>query len=600
MGSMTAMKYTSWTRTFVFAALPMALVLAAGLAYGEGEGQLEGIPEGQGTVEGFPEGSLEGEGVLEGEGAVEGQAEGAPEGEPEGLLEGELEGAPEGEGAVEGEVEGETEGQAEGLPEGEFEGTAEGEGVVEGQVEGEAEGQAEGLLEGEAEGTAEGEGSLEGEEPLPSVVVYVRRDALGQNLNGMTWATAFRTLQQGIDAADERGGGEVWVARGVYNESRGFNGTLLMRGGIRLYGGFLGDESLRSERDWVKNLTIVDGFSANNGLPASPVIFGADDAVLDGFRIQGGRGTSAGGMLNNGVSPRIEHCVFFNNRVTEFGGGMRNINGASPLIINSIFYNNRAEIHGGAISNDSSSPVIIACTISENFATFRGGGIYNNVASFPQIVNTIVYNNSNENIGSTGTSNPSITYSCLSSSTPGVGNVVGNPLFRNASVGNFRLRPGSPCIDRGRDTASSQFFSVVRDFEGALRGFDGDGLGLSTADGSDFDIGAFEYQGEGDLVFHSADTNRDGAINLSELLRVIQFFNVGGYQCAFGTEDGYAPGLGTCEGGEPHNSDYNPQDFRINLSELLRLIQLYNAPGGYIADPSEEDGFRPLIFPAGG
>ena len=95
-------------------------------------------------------------------------------------------------------------------------------------------------------------------------------------------------------------------------------------------------------------------------------------------------------------------------------------------------------------------------------------------------------------------------------------------------------------------------------------------------------------------LYHSADSNADGVVNLSEVLRVVQFLNSDGYHCAEeGIEDGYAPG----EGGRsctPHSSDYNPKDWRINLSELLRLIQLFNV-GGYYAcpdeDPPAEDGF---------
>ena len=66
---------------------------------------------------------------------------------------------------------------------------------------------------------------------------------------------------------------------------------------------------------------------------------------------------------------------------------------------------------------------------------------------------------------------------------------------------------------------------------------------------------------------------------------------MGEYSCGEGTEDGYAPGIGdrTCA---PHASDYNPQDWKINLSELLRAIQFYNS-GGYNPDPTTEDGFAP-------
>ena len=95
---------------------------------------------------------------------------------------------------------------------------------------------------------------------------------------------------------------------------------------------------------------------------------------------------------------------------------------------------------------------------------------------------------------------------------------------------------------------------------------------------------------------HSADQNGDHEIGLSELLRVIQFFNTHSYHCEAGTEDGYAPGPGDTSTCPVHDSDYNPQDWGINLSELLRLIQFFNSDGYHAcpdADPPTEDGYCP-------
>ncbi|OQX27880.1 MAG: hypothetical protein BWK80_03145 [Desulfobacteraceae bacterium IS3] len=96
--------------------------------------------------------------------------------------------------------------------------------------------------------------------------------------------------------------------------------------------------------------------------------------------------------------------------------------------------------------------------------------------------------------------------------------------------------------------------------------------------------------------FHSADYDGDFHIGLRELIRVLQFYEFGGYHCAPDTEDGYAP-LGDGRNCQPHDSDYeNPavqslQDWKIELGELLRLVQFYNSDGGYRPDPSGEDGF---------
>ena len=103
--------------------------------------------------------------------------------------------------------------------------------------------------------------------------------------------------------------------------------------------------------------------------------------------------------------------------------------------------------------------------------------------------------------------------------------------------------------------------------------------------------GTTEGEGE-ELPPHSADQDGNGQISLPELLRVIQFFNIGEYHCDVAGEDGYNPGPGdrSCQ---PHASDYSPQDWVINLSELLRLIQFFNM-GGYHPcpdDPESEDGY---------
>ncbi len=90
---------------------------------------------------------------------------------------------------------------------------------------------------------------------------------------------------------------------------------------------------------------------------------------------------------------------------------------------------------------------------------------------------------------------------------------------------------------------------------------------------------------------YSADTNGDLVISMSELLRVVQLFNSDGYSCDSTGEDGYRPGPGT-QTCKPHDTDYNPQDWRIELSELLRVVQMFNS-GGYVFDPHSEDGFRP-------
>ncbi len=91
---------------------------------------------------------------------------------------------------------------------------------------------------------------------------------------------------------------------------------------------------------------------------------------------------------------------------------------------------------------------------------------------------------------------------------------------------------------------------------------------------------------------HSADVNTDWRISISELLRVIQLYNSREYHCDGDSEDGFAGGPGQREC-SPHDSDYGvSQNWKVGISELLRLIQLYNL-GGYHVDTGAEDGFAP-------
>jgi hypothetical protein len=97
-------------------------------------------------------------------------------------------------------------------------------------------------------------------------------------------------------------------------------------------------------------------------------------------------------------------------------------------------------------------------------------------------------------------------------------------------------------------------------------------------------------------ILMSADRDGDFAIDLSEVIRVIQLYNAGQYACAANagaSEDGYLPRART--GSDPqcllHSIDQN-DDQIITLSELLRAIQFYSL-GGYNWCPGQnlEDGF---------
>jgi hypothetical protein len=261
------------------------------------------------------------------------------------------------------------------------------------------------------------------------IVRYV--DPTSVSEDGLTWATAYRTLQAGINAVNALGGGEVWVAGATYGENRtenwgGVTGSLVMKNNVSLYGGFEGyrggtgmQETLRYQRRVTTNNTIIEGATARGGAAAyHTVVFGRSaastlNALIDGFVIQGGNaaGTSGvyhtwrgGGIYVYQSSPTISNCRILNNTAAVSGGGMANepgtVSGSNPRIVNSIFRGNTAS----RAADDFSGPVNPPWSGAAP-SPVRGGGA--------------VFNNAN----GTFTANPTLNFVTMHS------NVVGNPTY---------------------------------------------------------------------------------------------------------------------------------------------------------------------------
>lgn len=199
-----------------------------------------------------------------------------------------------------------------------------------------------------------------------SDVWYVDIDtpAIGHGQDGRSWATAYATLQDGLDAAHFDGGGDVWVAEGVYTGTTTY--VLTLWENVHVWGGFLGNapegyETVQGQRDWRAHRTVIDGQGAR------ACVQGAPNATLDGFTLRNGRGVqvpmgpppSGGGMRNEGVSPTIAHCLFVNNSA-DSGGAMVNAD-ASPLVKDCVFLANSVDYNGAAMQNTGdASPRVIS------------------------------------------------------------------------------------------------------------------------------------------------------------------------------------------------------------------------------------------------
>ena len=64
--------------------------------------------------------------------------------------------------------------------------------------------------------------------------------------------------------------------QGEYREARVHSGSLYLHENLRIYGGFLGNETLINQRDWTNNPTVIDGSQSDNGNPAAKVVMAAE------------------------------------------------------------------------------------------------------------------------------------------------------------------------------------------------------------------------------------------------------------------------------------------------------------------------------------
>ncbi|KPK77651.1 MAG: hypothetical protein AMJ79_02605, partial [Phycisphaerae bacterium SM23_30] len=249
-------------------------------------------------------------------------------------------------------------------------------------------------------------------------IIYVDDDAAPGG-NGQSWATAFKYLQDALDAATS---GEIWVAEGIYKPDQGGGqtsgdrfATFQLINGVGLYGGYAGYGTPNPyDYDPSAYETILSGDLNGNDIVvlntkdlyyeetrydnSYTVVTGTgtdETSILDGFTITGGhanRESGVGGERRGGGvfndwnefevpgNPTINNCVLTGN-AAWLGGGMYNYNGSSPTITNCTFIENAAIENGGAVQNAYSNPTFSNCTFISNWAYTSGGGIFNHTCN---------------------------------------------------------------------------------------------------------------------------------------------------------------------------------------------------------------------------
>jgi predicted outer membrane repeat protein len=269
--------------------------------------------------------------------------------------------------------------------------------------------------------------SLVGDVSLGNIL-YVKPD-LETNGTCSSWVDAC-DLQTALENAVE--GDEIWVAAGKHYpgpEGASRDVSFSLKNGVALYGGFIGTEIARQQRNWDANPTILSGDIDRNGdfLPVDDLVGNAyhvvtsigltSTAVLDGFGIRAGHASGVdfsaqlgGGMYNVDSSPTLANLSFYGNSADYGGGGgMANTGSSSPLLINVSFSSNTAS-NGGGMYNVDSNPTLTDVHFSYNTATGNGGGMFN-LWSNPTLIDVTFDENTAYNGGGmfNGMNNPILT-----------------------------------------------------------------------------------------------------------------------------------------------------------------------------------------------
>ena len=382
-------------------------------------------------------------------------------------------------------------------------------------------------------------------------VWYVDASRPDDGGDGMSWATAKRTIQAAVDMASSLD--TIWVTNGVYDvggtvphgqdftnrvaitedvavrsvngpsntfivgaSDNGTNGPLAVRcvwmsAGL-LTGFTVTNGHTQTTGDWTYYQR-GGGVFLNQGGTVSNCVISGNSANITGGGVDfhyGGlvvdsiieRNTTtlnyggAGASLHRGAL--LDRCIVRNNVAAGTGGdggGLYFYSGGTAR--NCLIAGNTANDAGGGMYSGSTATntIIENCTVASNVAT-RGGGEFANWATN---VNCVVYGNAataGSNNWQVGSGTVVFDHCCTAPLPDGTGNMASDPQF--ISAGDWHLQSSSPCIDRGTNLAG-----IVQDMDGMPRPLDGDADGTNRTD-----IGCYEFVNAN--ADSDGDTMKDG------------------------------------------------------------------------------------------
>ena len=252
----------------------------------------------------------------------------------------------------------------------------------------------------------------------PLVAGSLHVSTTGNDANSGASATPLRNIQTALNRAGQDD--TVKVAGGVYVENLTAAKKVALRGGYS-------SAFAESARDIFNNKTIIRP-------PASGICFtDAQSSTIDGFVLDGGSGASIGILVKSG------HTIISHNVIHNFYQGF-----ARGIEVQS---RGSATIKNNTITGLRSAGTVIAYALVIDGNTDGLGVIENNI---------VTNNDEGMDIDPSGIR---LDYNCSfgnrylnyrgSNGKPGAHDVTAAPQFLNAAIGDYRLKPSSPCVNAG-------------------------------------------------------------------------------------------------------------------------------------------------------
>ncbi len=296
-------------------------------------------------------------------------------------------------------------------------------------------------------------------------------------------------------------GGGINMGSGELVDCSFTNNTALAGGGLATGG----DVTLRGCSFVGNDASAGGGLEGHVYLTMTDCLFEANTAL------------EGAGLWFKGARLLVDRCTLQQNVSLEEGGAIYvEVASAKAFVSNCLLSNNSATYGGAVYLRDFNDGLIANCTMFGNQAIELGGAMYISHDYPFDLANSILWNNSPDQIFEEDGEVVAVRYSNIQGGWAGEGNIDTDPLFVDQRSGDYRLAFGSTCIDAADNSALPA--DITLDLDGNNR-FVNDFNTRDTGVGTPpiVDMGAYEFQVKG----CTWDLDSDGDVDATDLILLL-------------------------------------------------------------------------------